>query len=545
MRSETPVLIVGGGPTGLAASLTLSHLGVPSMLVNKYPGTLEHPKAVALMQRTVELLRLWGAEDEVRQRGVPREFCKRMVWTTTLSGEELGRTETVEPDDTAPEPQSPTTGLRCPQNITESVLRDRAQAYDEADLHYGFEMTGFEQDDDGVTATIVARDGGETSTVRAQYLIGADGNDSTVRNACGIGRTGDADMGHFVNVFHRAPLGPLVRDRPGWSYSVITPHVAGALVAINGDDVWLFHVNLAPGETVEDFTEERCVETIRGAAGVEDLDVEIISIKSWIMGAELSTAFRDRRVLLTGDAAHRTTPDGGVGMNTGLHSAHNVAWKVGAVVSGWAGPDLLDTYETERRAVAETNVAYSAHRGAGMIKMVEAVRVGDLDTVRAGIAARPAGGRQGMDLGFRYEKGALAPDGTAPPPVENPVADYVQNACPGGRAPHLWVERDGERVSTLDVFGGGFVLLTGADGAAWRAAAQRAAAPRQVPIEVLSVGEAGDLQAPPGRFEALYGVEPDGAVLVRPDGFVGWRAQRAGDAPGDDLASALGTILKV
>ena len=544
MRSETPVLIVGGGPSGLAASLTLSHLGVPSMLVNKHPGTLEHPKAVGLMQRTAELLRLWGAEDEVRRRGVPAEFCDRMVWTTTLSGEELGRTETVEPDDTAPEPQSPATGLRCPQNITESVLRDRAQGHDIADLHYGFEMTGFDQDDDGVTATIVAHEGGQASTVRSQYLIAADGNDSTLREACGIGRTGDPDMGHFVNVFHRAPLGPLVRDRPAWSYAVITPELTGTLVAINGDDIWLFHVNLAPGEGVEDFTERRCVETIRHAAGVDDLDVEVISIKSWIMGAELSTAFRDRRVLLTGDAAHRTTPDGGVGMNTGLHSAHNLAWKVGAVVSGWAGPDLLDTYETERRAVAETNVAYSAKRGGGTIKMVEAVRHGDLDTVRAGIAARPSGGRQGMDLGFRYEQGAVASDGTAPPHVGNPMAEYVQNGCPGGRAPHLWVQRDGERVSTLDAFGAGFVLLTGSDGAAWRAATEQAAAPRPLPIQVLSVGEAADLQAPAGRFETLYGVEPDGAVLVRPDGFVGWRAQRASDTPAGDLAAALATILK-
>ncbi len=546
MRSETPVLIVGGGPTGLAASLTLSHLGVPSLLVNKYPGTLEHPKAVAIMQRSAELMRLWGAEDELRRRGVPREFGDQMLWTTTLSGEELGRTETIEPDNEAPEPQSPTAaGLRCPQHITESVLRDRAESQDVADLHFGFEMSGFEQDDDGVTATIVARDGGETSAVRAQYMIAADGNDSTVREACGIGRAGDADMGHFVNVFHRAPLGPLVRDRPAWSYQALNPDSTGFFVTINGDDVWLMHVNLGPGEAVEDFTEQRCVDTIRGAAGIEDLDVEIISIKSWIMGAELSTAFRDRRVLLTGDAAHRTTPDGGVGMNTGLHSAHNVAWKVGAVVSGWAGPDLLDTYETERRAVAETNVAYSAKRGGGMIKMMEAVRGGDLDTVREGIAARPPGGRQGMDLGFRYEEGAIAPDGTRPPPVENPMAEYVQNACPGGRAPHLWVERDGERVSTLDVFGGGFVLLTGSGGGAWRAAAEEVAGPRRVPIEVLSVGEGADLEAPGDRFEELYGVEPDGAVLVRPDGFVGWRAQQVGDAPADDLGDALDAILKL
>ena len=545
MRSETPVLIVGGGPSGLAASLTLSNMGVASMLVNRYPGTLEHPKAVAIMQRSSELLRQWGAEDEVRGRGVPREFCERMVWTTTLSGEELGRTETVEPDDRAPEPQSPVTGLRCPQNITESALRARAETHEIADLHFGFELTGLEQDEDGVTATIVPHEGGASSTVRAEYLIGADGNDSTVRNAIGIGRDGEADMGHFVNVFHRAALGPLVRERPAWSYAVITPHVTGSFVTINGEDVWLFHVNLSPGEGVEDFTEDRCVETIRQASGVEDLDVEIISIKSWTMGAELSTAFRDRRVLLTGDAAHRTTPDGGVGMNTGLHSAHNLAWKVGAVVSGWAGPALLDTYEAERRAVAENNVAYSARRGSGMMKMVEAVRAGHLDTVRAGIAARPPGGRQGMDLGFRYHDGAVASDGSNPPPMDNPMADYVQNACPGGRAPHLWVQRGGERVSTLDAFGGGLVLLTGPDGGAWRAAAQEAAAPRQTPIEVLSVGEAGDLQAPAGRFETLYGVEPDGAVLVRPDGFVGWRAHRSGDAPAEGLARALTTILKL
>jgi putative polyketide hydroxylase len=437
------------------------------------------------------------------------------------------------------------TGLRCPQDVTESVLRARAQTYRIADLHYGLELTDLDQDDDGVTATIAPHGGGEPSAVRARYLIAADGNDSTARAACRIGRAGDANMGRFVNIFHRAPLGRLVRDRPGWSYAVITPSLNGSFVTVNGDDVWLFHVNLAPGETVEQFTEQRCADTIRHAAGVPNLDVEILSVKSWIMGAELSTAFRDRRVLLTGDAAHRTTPDGGVGMNTGIHSAHNLAWKVGAVVSGWAGPDLLDTYETERRPVAEANVAYSARRGGGMIKMIQAVRGGDLDTVRAGIAARPAGGRQGMDLGFRYQHGAVAPDGTAPPPVEDPMADYAQNGCPGGRAPHLWVQRDGQRLSTLDTFGRGLVLLAGSDGAAWRAAAARAAQPRRVPIEVLTVGQTGDLRAPAGRFEALYGVEPNGAVLIRPDGFVGWRAQRPSNTPADDLAAALATILKL
>jgi putative polyketide hydroxylase len=545
ISDDTPILIAGGGPTGLAASLTLSRLGVPSTLVSKYPHTLEHPRAVGLMQRTTELLQLWGAEGEVSRQGVPREFCRQMVWATSLAGEELARIDSVEPDDMAAEPQSPTTGLRCPQDMTESAMRRCAEAQDLAALHFGYELTSFEQDDDGVTATIAPHKGGEPNTVRAQYLIAADGNDSGIRDACGIGRTGDADMGHFVNIYHRVALGPLVGERPAWSYNVITPELSGAFVTLNGDDLWLFHVNLAPGQTVEDFTDERCVETIRHAAGVPDLDVQLLSVKSWIMGAQLSTSFRDRRVLLTGDAAHRTTPDGGVGMNTGIHSAHNLAWKVGAVVCGWAGPDLLDTYETERRTVADRNVAYSARRGGGFMKMIEAVRAGNLDGVRRGLAFRPSGGRQGMDLGFRYETGAVAPDGSQPPEVGNPMADYVQNACPGGRAPHLWVERDKRRISTLDLFGRGMVLLTGVHDGRWRGIAEIAAGPRRVPVEVFSVGVSGDLAAPQGRFESLYGVEADGAVLVRPDGFVGWRTPRAGAAPDHDLAAALGSILNI
>jgi len=537
---ETPVLIVGGGPSGLAASITLSRLGVDSVLAEKHPSTLYHPKAIGVMQRTAELLRLWSAEDEMRAKGVPRELCDQMVWATTLAGEELGRTSTVEPDNERDEPQSPTTGLRCPQHITEAILRDRAGAYDTARLGYGLEVTSFEQDEGGVTAQVVERESGEESTVHAQYLLAADGNGSGTRAACGIGRSGDADMGHFLNIFHRVDLSSLVRDRPAWSYSIMTPDLFGAFVAIDGDQTWIFHLNLARGETPEDYSDERCAAIIRKASGLPDAEVEIISVKSWIMGAEMSGRFRDRRVLLIGDAAHRTTPDGGVGMNTGVQSAHNAAWKVGAVASGWAGEDLLDTYEVERRAVAQTNVDYSAGRGGALLKVVEAIRADDLDAVRAGIAARPSGGRQGQDLGYTYDSAAVVADGTNPPPVEDRMREYVQNARPGGRAPHLWVSRNGDRLSTLDLFGSGLLLLTARDGAAWGAAA--AELPASVPIRVMSVGEAGDLRAPDGRLEKAYGVESDGAVLVRPDGFVGWRAQRAGSDPGRELRGAVAAV---
>src|SRR5919199_286543 len=540
---EIPVLIVGGGPAGLTSSIVLSRLGVPSLLVERHPGTLNHPKAIAIMQRTAELFRLWGAEQRMRQDGVPEAWYGQMIWTTTLAGEELGRTVTVEPDDVAAEPKSPTRAFRCPQNITEAALLACARRYGCAQLLFNTQMTGFAQDAAGITATILDRGSGEQRTVRAQYLIAADGTASGIRASCGIAQSGDADIGHFINIFHRAALGPLVRDRPAWSYSVATPELFGAFVTVNGDDLWLFHLDLGPDETPEDYPAVRCIEIIRHAAGLSDLPVEIISVKPWIMGAQISDRFRAGHVLLTGDAAHRTTPDGGVGMNTAIQSAHNLAWKVGAVVAGWAREALLDSYETERRPAAQMNVAYSRRRGGGLMAMVEAIKAGDLDAVRAGIRARSAAGsRQGQDLGYTYEAGALVPDGTALPQVEDRMRDYVPNARPGSRAPHLWLARHGERISSLDLFDAELVLLTGVSGQAWLSAAQDVARSRRVLLQAYTIGARGDLVAPDARWRELYGIEPDGAVLVRPDGFVGWRARSAGATSRTELDEAVATV---
>jgi hypothetical protein len=388
------------------------------------------------------------------------------------------------------------------------------------------------QDESGVTATLTDRGTGEESSMRAGWVIAADGNGSAARAGLGIGRSGLGDMGHFINVFFRAQLGPLVAERPAWSYAILTADLIGVIVTINGSDEWILHRNLDAGERVEDFPAERCAEIVRQAAGVPDLDVDVMNVSSWIMGAELSDRFREGRILLTGDAAHRTTPDGGVGMNTGIASAHNVACKVGAVAAGWAGEDLLDTYEQERRAVAQRNVDYSAGRGQGLVKMAEAVRAGNLEPVRAGIAARGAiGTRQGMDLGYIYDSAAIIPDGSEPPAVEDPMRDYVQTARPGSRAPHLWLE-DGR--STLDLFGRGMVLICGAAGDRWVRAAPDVANGTPLSAHVL------DTHA---RGEELYGIGPDGAVLVRPDGFVAWRTRSAPPDPATSLRDALAATL--
>jgi putative polyketide hydroxylase len=526
------VLIVGAGPCGLAASLTLSRLGVPHLLVDRHAKPLHHPKAVGVMQRTAELLRGWGVEEEMRTRGVPEQFARQAVWTTTLSGEELGRTLTPDPDAGVSDPPSPTSALRCPQHITEEVLRARVAANQDAELRYECAVGHLAQDDSGVTVTLTDRSTGAESSLRAGWVIAADGNNSGVRTALGIGRSGQGDMGHFVNVFLRAELGPLVSERPAWSYAVLTPELIGAFVTLNGTNEWLLHRNLEAEERVEDFPAEVCAGLVRQGAGLPDLEVEVLGVGSWIMGAQLSDRFRDGRILLTGDAAHRTTPDGGVGMNTGVGSAHNVAWKVGAVAAGWAGDSLLDTYEQERRAVAQRNVDYSAGRGEGMLKMAQAVRAGDLEPVRAGIAARGAfGTRQGMDLGYTYESDSIVADGSDPPALEDPMRDYVQTARPGSRAPHLWLQ-DGR--STLDLFGSGMALISGAAGDGWVRAARDIG--NGIPL-------AAHALATQGRCEELYGIESDGAVLVRPDGFVAWRSRSAPPDPAASLRDALARTL--
>jgi putative polyketide hydroxylase len=272
---------------------------------------------------------------------------------------------------------------------------------------------------------------------------------------------------------------------------------------------------------------------VREGAGLPDLKVDVHSVGSWIMGAELSDRFREGRILLTGDAAHRTTPDGGVGLNTGVASAHNVAWKVGAVAAGWAGDALLDSYEEERRPTAQRNVDYSAGRGEGMLLMAEAIRAGDLGAVRRGIAARGSmGTRQGMDLGYTYTSASIIADGSDPPVVEDPMRDYIQNARPGSRAPHLWT---GDGRSTLDLFGGGMVVISGAEGEGWVRAA------RQITDGIPLAAHALATQ---GRCEELYGIEPDGAVLVRPDGFVAWRTRSAPPDPEAALRDALAATLR-
>jgi hypothetical protein len=300
------------------------------------------------------------------------------------------------------------------------------------------------------------------------------------------------------------------------------------IAAVNLADLWLYMAPFRPeqGERVEDFSHDRCVQLVRGAVGVEDLEVEVLSALPWAAAAAIAERFRDGRVFLAGDAAHLIPPTGGQAMSVGIQDVHNLVWKLAARLGGWAGDGLLDTYESERRPFA--------------------VAVIDDATRNLGVRGRPEQfSNRGRVLGISYDSTAIVPDGSDLPTVANPVIDYAPTARPGSRAPHMWLWRDEQQISTLDLYDTRFVLLTGPSGQAWRVAGEKVAERLGIPVRCYAVGPGGSLIDTAGEWPSLYGVGRDGAVLVRPDGHVAWRTETTDANPATELTAAFGRILSL
>ncbi|MEE8556746.1 MAG: FAD-dependent monooxygenase [Myxococcota bacterium] len=534
-------MIIGGGPVGLATSALLSRFGVGSCLVERHAQTTYHPKARNLNVRSSEIVRPWGIDARLRDGGLPPHWGRQFVYTRTLSSAELGRMRT---GSFAPveEPVSPTSGLLSSQDRIEPVLREYAESFGCADVRFGCELADFEIGDHGVTATL-AGENAPRARVHARYLVGADGASSLVRERLGIALEGPQGIGSFINVYFRADLARWTDERPAVLYWISEPGNTGVLQPLDGKARWLCQIAYdRNSESVDDYSRERCTRWIRRAVGSEEFELEILSIGSWTMNAAVATSLRVGPVFLVGDAAHQLPPTGGFGMNTGLQDAHNLAWKLAGVLDGWATDRLLDTYETERRPVARYNTQRSLEN-AGMVGRVNASVLRGTDAGAEVSRSRRYGNFLGMDLGFAYEAGAVVPDGTAAPEVEDEVVDYVPTARPGHRAPHTPLGRDGEEISTLDLFDRHFVLLAGPEGEAWCKAA--AAIRGRVPLESYRVARDGDLSDPGGRWLGVFGIERGGAVLVRPDGHVAWRAPRGTENVEHVLSSVLSRLALV
>jgi 2-polyprenyl-6-methoxyphenol hydroxylase-like FAD-dependent oxidoreductase len=538
MAAEIEVLVVGGGPVGLSCGLQLARAGVRTLLVERRPTLSQHPKAVGIHARTMEVFRGWGVADAIRTAGVPAERALGFGWLTRMTGFELGAIMLADDVERLMEfaQQCPEAPCFSSQTAVEPILLDAAQAHPSFEARFAAEATAVEQDDDGVVVTVRGQ------PVRARYVIAAEGVRSRLRELCGITETAGAPYGASINVYFRAPeISRYTKGRPFLLWWIVNRDTQGAFWPTGPDDRWIYNFSAAPGK---EYREELCADLVRKAVGADDLDVDILSVLRWEHEQAVADRWRAGRVFLAGDSAHRFPPHGGFGMNSGIQDSTNLAWKLVAVLRWGAADELLDTYEAERKPVAEFNAEQCelntkkmAETGWLMPDPAELAAVEEPEgaALRQRIAEAVPKQReqffsQGQQFGYLYESAAVVPDGR--PPERSTVAEYRETAAPGARAPHLWLE-EGER-STIDLLDGGFVLLAGRAGAEWLDGARDLSIELGVPITTQVVDTAG---------AERYGIEDDGAVLVRPDGHVGFRARSSADAPLDELGRALDRIL--
>ena len=534
---RVPVLVVGGSLVGLSASLFLSRLGVRHLLVEKHGSTSTHPRGRGNNVRTMELFRAAGAEQLIRDAASVLADNHGILQARSLTGDDQEWLfKEIDPGGGLAR-FSPSGWCLCSQNDLEPVLVAHARAQG-GELRFSTELLTFEQDADGVTAVVEDRETGEHTTVRADYLVAADGPRSPVREQLGIGQSGPGDLFHNVSItFRSRQLASVVGDRRFIVCYLTNPEADGALLPVDNVERWVFHAPWQPdlGETLEDFTDERCAEHIRRAVGASDLDIEITGKAPWHAAERVAERYGSGRVFLAGDAAHEMSPTGAFGSNTGIQDAHNLAWKLAAVLGEAAGPGLLRTYEEERLPVAKATSARASARSG------EHSHPGYAGS--PGPGGGPKGGMLTVALGYRYVRGSVLGVDPGLPVVPEGMGLTGE---PGTRAPHLWLERDGRRVSTLDLYEKSFVLLCDARYPDWRAAAEQVAKRLAVPLDAYGIGPApgADLAPENGAdWAAAHGTSAEGAALVRPDGFVAWRSVGAAPDPEATLYEVMLTLL--
>jgi 2-polyprenyl-6-methoxyphenol hydroxylase-like FAD-dependent oxidoreductase len=522
MSARVPVLIVGGGPVGLALAGELGWRGVASTLVEKSDGTIEQPKMDLVGIRTMEFARRWGILDWIRDAPYPLDYPQDYIYVTGLNGYELAREPFPGRGFEAIPPESPQKRERVPQDMFDPILRRFAERSGHATLRYNCELVSFTETRDGVRAEVKTANGSET--IEAQYLVGTDGGASTVREQLGSGMSGTPALTYTTNVLFRCANFSKLHDKGlGYSFIFIGPEGTWlTIVAVNGAD--RFRMSIVGSPEKINHSEDDIRAALKRAMG-RDFDYEILSVMRWVRRELVADRYGTARVFIAGDAAHLMSPTGGFGMNTGIGDAVDLGWKLEAAIKGWGGAALLASYEAERRPVGLRNVAEASRNLRRMLSTRE--RLPGPEIFQPGAASDAARKRygdwfaeimrhewfaNGVMLGYRYDNSPIVMSDSTPAPPD-PPHPYTQTARPGARAPHVWL-KDGR--STLDLYGHGFVLLRLGDRPPAADSIVAAAKARGVPLTAIDIEQPDVLAAYERRL-----------VLVRPDGHVAWRADQA------------------
>lgn len=539
-RTEVPVLVAGGGPVGLCASAFLSRQGIDHLVIDRRDGPHRAPQAHVVNPRTLEICRRTGIDME-RLRALATPACdgSHVRWLTTLTGEEIGRVPYERQGDENLR-YTPTPLLNLSQHLFEPVLLDHVRAQSCARVRYRTQWESLEQSDDGVLCTVVDLDSGEKEEIHSRYVLAADGAGSRIRKALGVAMLGPDALQSFIMIHFEADLRALVAERPAILYWILDPGGPGTFVAHDIDKTWVF---MRPfdrdAESIDDYDAGRCRAIVHQAMGTDEVEIEVRDVSPWTMTAQIADSYRGGRVFLVGDSAHRFPPTGGMGMNTGIQDAHNLVWKIAMVERGGAPAQLLDSYEIERRPVAEENCRQSLDNALKMIELFEALGLTENPQESAhnmaAALADPVARRRvataiehqqdhfdmfGLQLGFVYERGCIVPDGSEPVRAVNATRDYIPSTRPGSKIPHAWIETAGGRRSILDLIDEvGFTLIADDDGAEF--ARELAASMTGVGVTVLVAGrDFSDVDA--HWWSAKEGAAAR-VLLVRPDQHVAWR----------------------
>ncbi len=576
--AETQVLIVGVGPAGAASAALLSSYGINNIVINKFAWTARTPRAHITNQRTMEVLRDLDLEKQAINLAAPRELMGENTYCTSLAGDELGRILTwgMEPSRRADyDLASPTMMCDLPQHILEPLLLSAAGPK-KTNVRYDTEYLSHVQDDDGVTATLRDRITGYEYQIRCKYLIGADGANSQIVKDLDLPLKGKMGLSGSINVVFEADLSKYVEHRPSVLYWVIQPgsQVGGLGMGVvrmvrpwnKWLCIWGYDVEVGP----PDVTEEMGIEIVRGLVGDPELEVKIESTSTWTVNNVRATHLSKGRVFAMGDAIHRHPPTNGLGSNTSIQDGFNLCWKIALVLKGQASPRLLETYNAERSPEAD-KIVTRANDSLALFGPVMAslglTETNDPAEMRANIAklkeSTPEGAKQraaflkamdetniiynghGVELNQRYVSEAIAPDGSPDPGFKRDKEMYHEaSSRPGANVPHAVITHNQCKLSTLDLCGkGGFSILTGLGGEGWIDAAQAVKDELGIEVRVHVIGPGQPHEDAYGQFANCRETAETGALLVRPDFIVGWRAHEISDSAPQDLVMAMKKIL--